>query len=52
MVESNDEENINMKLSKVTQDGITFPIFENTKGLKMHDKLVALDASPAKKART
>ena len=52
MVESKDEEDINMKLSKVTQDGITFPIFENTKGLKMHDKLVALDASPAKKART
>ena len=52
MVEGKDEVDINMKPSKVTQDGITFPIFENIKGLKLHDKLVALDASPAKKART
>ena len=43
---------LSTKLTKLKVGNFTFPIFENTKALKLGDKLCALDPSAAaKKAR-
>ena len=43
----------NMKLSKIKTETHTFPVYENSRGIKRHEKLQVLEApSAAKKQRT